>query len=149
MRVRAVLLTLGLLVAFIAVSMFRQSRAFRRLARSRTGEGFPEFSAHFAGSDVPEDVQRKVLEFAQQNWYGIPNFPVRATDALGDLPIDDEDLEDAIIELARACGKEKPMLNVWKGQPILTVGDLARSIAHLPTPEEIRTEGIRRLWTDQ
>jgi hypothetical protein len=143
-NVRAVLITLGLFAVFGAIAMARQSRAARRIAKSRRGQGFLEFAASFEGSDVPEQIQRKVFEYAQNNWYA---YPVRAEDAL--YPLDEEDLEDAILELARACGKEAPLLNVWKGRPIATAGDIARLIAHLPTSEEVRVEGSRRLWTDQ
>jgi hypothetical protein len=98
---------------------------------------------------VPEDVQRKVFEYVQKNWvHRVNQFPVHAEDAFGVYPIDDDDLEDAIYTLAEACGKEKPMLNVWKGRTMGTVGEPARFIAHPPTPEEVRLEGTRRLWMD-
>ena len=145
---RAVLITLGLFAILAIFATVRQSRAFRRLALSRAGVGFAEFSGALPG--VPEEIQRNVFEYVQKNWIlGIDQFPVRAEDSFDVYPLDEGQLEDSIYELANACGKEKPMLNVWKGQPLLTVGDIARLIAHLPTPEEVRVEGTRRLWTDQ
>jgi hypothetical protein len=148
--VRAVLLALGLFAVFIVIVSVRQWRALRHLARSREGQGFAEFAASFDGSHLPHDVQRRVFEHIQKNGVtGFSRFPVRAEDQFDIYLGDVDDLECAIYELAAACGREKPLLKVWKGQPISTVGDLARFIARLPTPEEVRVEGSRRLWTDE
>jgi hypothetical protein len=118
------------------------------LAQSRAREGFPEFSASLSG--VPEDVQRKVFEYVQSHWASeVTRFPVRAEDPFELYPLDEDELEKSLYQLAQACGKERPLLNVWKGNPVLTVGDIARLIANLPTQEEVRVEGIRRLWTDR
>jgi hypothetical protein len=147
--VRAFLVATGLLAAFMTILTVLSTRSFRRIARSRAGQGFPEFAASFEGSSVPEEIQRAVFAAIKKNWvYSMRDFPARADDPLDLYPLDVDDLEKTINELAQAFGKEKPMLNVWKGQPLQTVGDIARLIAHLPTPEEVRVEGIRRLWTD-
>jgi hypothetical protein len=148
--VRAILIAIGLVVAFALIGIIRRSLFLCRLARSRKGEEFPDFSASFGASNVPVAIQRNVFEYIQKSSSsGLSRFPIRAEDPF-DLHLGDvDDLEDAINELANACGKERPLLNIWKGQPISTVGDLARLIAHLPTPDEVRVEGSRRLWTDQ
>lgn len=149
MWVRSFLIGTGLVAAFMTILTVLSSRSFRRIARSRDGQGFSEFTASFAGSNVPDEIQIAVFAAIQKNWaYSIPDFPVRADDSFDMYPLDMDDLENTIYELAKTCGKERPMLNVWKGQPLLTVGDIARLIAYLPTPEQVRVEGIRRLWTD-
>jgi hypothetical protein len=71
--VYAFLVTLGTLSVFLVIASMRQWRAYRRLAGSREGQGFPDFATSFVGSDVPEDVQLKVFECAQ-NGGGLLHF---------------------------------------------------------------------------
>lgn len=98
----------GLVVAFAVVGAIRQSLAMRRLARSRDGQGFPDFSAIFEASNVPVEIRPKVFDYIQKNSAcGGSRFPIRAEDPL-DLYLGDvDDLEDAINDLAAACGKER------------------------------------------
>jgi hypothetical protein len=100
---------------------------------------------------VPDSIQRKVFEYVQENWASeVRGFPVRANDNLLETySIDTEEVEAAMLELPELCGREKPLLSLWKGQPIGSVGDLARFVANLPTAEEVQEEGVRRLWTNQ
>jgi len=138
------------LLAILAIIVYvRGRRALQRLAWKRAGHGFPEFAAYFEYSDVPEEVQRRVFEYVQRNWaIEIAEFPVHAEDSIDIYPLDEDQLEDTIFDLAETCGKQKPVMNILQVRPIRSVADLTRLIAHLPTPEEVRIEGIRRLWTD-
>ena len=145
---RAILIAIGIFAIVLVIITIRQSLGFRRLARSRAGEGFEDFSNSLPG--VPEEIKRKVYEYVQNHWtYEITGLAVHADDNIDLYPLDDDEIEEAIFSLAEACEKERPLLNVWKGNPISTIGDLAKLIAHLPAPGEARGEGSRRLWTDK
>jgi hypothetical protein len=148
-----VYVTLGGIVVFVVffLIVFVVGRhRLRRLARSRSGEGFAEFNASFSGSDIPEYIQRNVFEYCQEAYAStVREFPVRAHDSLLNYFDDDGELQEAIYKLAEKCGKERPLLNVWQGKPIANIGDLVRFLAWLPTPEEVRDGGGRRLWIDQ
>ena len=132
----------------LAVIGLRGSTAFRRLAESRSGQGFAGFSRSMP--EVPEEIKQNVYDYVQINWaQQVKGFAVCADDVILSIyPIGPEELEDALRELPKACGKMPPLLNVWAGGPVETVGDLARLMAHLPTQEEVKGEGVSRLWTD-
>lgn len=102
----------------------------RKLAAARTGEGFNEFAAHFAGEGIPLFRLREVYAHFQE-WMSVDDFPVRADDDCSDVyGMCAEDLDDAAKDLARTWGVKLPEQSELKHMPpVRTVGDLVRFLA--------------------
>lgn len=99
----------------------------RKLAAARTGEGFNEFAAHFAGEGIPLFRLREVYTYFQE-WMTVHDFPVRADDDCCDVyGMCAEDLDDAANDLARTWRVKFPEQSELKHMPpVRTVGDLVR-----------------------
>jgi hypothetical protein len=117
---------LAVVLAFNAWLHYRQ----RKLAQAREGQGFNEFAPYFSGEGIPLYKLREVFLYFQ-NWQTVKNFPVNADDDIcGVYGICDEDLDDAVEELAKAWGVQllDPAESL-RMPPVRTVADLVRFLA--------------------
>ena len=130
MRIWSVLGTIvGILVFWYGWLRYRQ----KRLARMRSGRGFEEFAAYFPAEMYPRDKLREVYKYLQSlQW--VKNFPVDPNDDLCKVyGVCDEDLDDAVLELAERLRKRSPTDADIEGQPpVRTVADLVRFLSRLP-----------------
>jgi hypothetical protein len=128
------LLPIWLVVSFLAGNLLLRYRE-KRLAHSRSGQGFETFIAYFSGEDIPRDKLRLVYEYFQ-SWQFIKNFPVRPSDNLSKVyGIVDDDLDDALIELAARWRAKLPP--TFDGlPPVRTVADVVYLLHQLPRQEE-------------
>ena len=127
---RPLLFISSALAIFLTGNWLLQYRA-TRLARGRRGTGFENFVAYFSGENVPRDKLRVVYEYLQ-DWQPVKDFPVQATDDLYKVyGICDDDLDDAVIELA---GKWRVVLpyDLTGLGPVNTVADLVLLLSRLP-----------------
>ena len=118
------LLISGGLAIFLAGTGLLRYRE-HRLAKARTGQGFDEFVVYFSGEDIPLYKLREVYDYFQ-NWQSVKDFPVLPTDDLYKVyGICDEDLDDAVIELASRCRVRLPA--TFDGlEPVRTIADVVR-----------------------
>jgi hypothetical protein len=120
----------GAAAIFLAGNSWLRYRA-KRLARSRSGTGFDDFAAYFSAEQIPQDKLRVVYEYLQ-DWQSVKDFPVHATDDLYKVyGICDEDLDDAVVELAAKWSVVLPA-DVGGIAPLHTVADLVHLLARLP-----------------
>jgi hypothetical protein len=127
------LFLLGILATFLAGDLWLRHRE-QKIAKRRSGLGFADFVAYFSGEDIPLYKLREVYEYFQ-NWQSVKNFPVLpADDLIKVYGIVDEDLDDAVIELANRWRAKLPPS--FEGlQPVRTVADIVHLLQQLP-PEE-------------
>jgi hypothetical protein len=127
------LLLSGIVVTFFAGNFLLRRRE-RKLAESRRGQGFDDFSGYFSGENIPRNKLHHVYDFFQ-SWQSVKNFPVRPSDDLYKVyGIVDDDVDDAVIELAdRWCAKLPPTFEGLR--PVRTVADVVHLLNQLP-PEE-------------
>ena len=120
----------GILCAWYAWSRYRQLQ----LAKARSGRGFEEFARYFPAESYPRDKLRVVYEYFQ-NLQFVKNFPVDPNDDLYEVyALCDEDLDDAVFELAERYGKKTPTDAGLEGQPpVRTVADVVRFLSRLPS----------------
>lgn len=124
------LLLSGLAAAsFIAGNWLLRYRE-QKLADTRRGQGFEDFTDHFSGEDIPVDKLRLVYDYFQ-SWQSVKGFPVRPNDDLYKVyGIVDDDVDDAVIELAGRWRVELPAM--FEGlQPIRTVADVVHLLHQL------------------
>jgi len=129
MKLWIVLGIVGIFVVWYVWARYRQ----HQLARSRSGRGFEEFAGHFPPESYPRDKLRAVYEYFQSLQF-VENFPVDPNDDLYKVyGLADEDLDDAVFELAERYGKKSPTDADLEGQPpVRTVADLVRFLSRLP-----------------
>ena len=127
---RLLLFLSGGLAVFLVGNWVMHQRA-KTLARSRSGMGFADFAAHISAGNLPHDKLRVVYEHFQ-GWQTNKNFPVLATDDLYKVyGICDDDLDDAVIDLAAKWRVVLP--NKFEGMaPVRTVADVVHLLARLP-----------------
>ena len=103
----------------------------QKLAKTRSGLGFEDFVAYFSGEDIPLYKLREVYNYFQ-NWQYVKNFPVLPNDDLYKVyGIVDEDVDDAVIELAERWRVKLPA--TFDGlEPVRTVGDIVHLLNRLP-----------------
>ncbi len=93
--------------------------------RRAQGSDRSTFMAHFAGDALDVAVLEHVYEYLER-WNG-GSFPVRPDDDISDVyGIVDEDLDDLVLESARACGCRVPTKESVRGMPLRTVENLIR-----------------------
>ena len=127
---RVLLVLSGAVAIFVAGNSWLRYRA-KRLARSRRGSGFDDFVAYFSGEQIPRDKLYVVYEYLQ-DWQSVKDFPVYATDDLSKVyGICDEDLDDAVVDLAAKWRVVLPD-NFGETAPLHTVADLVHLLARLP-----------------
>ena len=90
----------------------------------------------FQTESFPRDKLREVYDYFQ-SWQSVKNFPVDPNDDLYEVyGICDEDLDDAVFELAARWRKKSPADFDLEGHPpIRTVADLVRLLSRLPREE--------------
>lgn len=125
----------GGVAVFLAANLWMHYRQ-RRLAQVREGQGFNEFAAYFEGEGIPLYRLRDVFIYFQ-DWQTVKDFPVSAEDDIGDVyGICDEDLDDAVEDLAKAWRVKLPdPAEARRLPPVRTVADLVRFLAGC-RPEE-------------
>jgi hypothetical protein len=124
----------GIVASFFAVDSFLRNRT-QKLADSRRGQGFDDFIAPFSGENIPADKLRHVYDFFQ-NWQDVKNFPVDPNDDLVKVyGIVDDDLDDAVIEIAGRWPAKLPPTFEGLG-PVRPVADVVHLLHQLP-PEEL------------
>ena len=120
----------GFVVIVIAAALVHHYRT-QRLAKDRRGIGFDDFAGYFTGAQIPRDKLFVVYEYLQ-GWQSVKDFPVLATDDLCKVyGMCDEDLDDAVIDLAEKWHVVLPT-DFAGVQPVHTVADLVRLLASLP-----------------
>lgn len=127
------LLFAGLLASFLTANGLLRYRD-REIAKRRSGLGFNDFVAYFSGEDIPLHKLREVYAYFQ-NWQSVENFPVLPADDLYRVyGICDEDVDDAVIELADRWRAKLPP--TFEGlRPVRTVADIVHLLNRLPRDE--------------
>jgi len=101
-----------------------------RLKAQRKGENMETFFASFSNTQVDERLLREVYQYFQGATLS-KDFPVRYTDNIDKVyGICDDDLDDAILDLANLCGYRTPTTEEVKHlKPIRTIEDLVKLLA--------------------
>ena len=125
------LLLAGIVSAFVTGNWLLRYRE-QRLAKARTDQGFDEFINYFSSENIPRDKLRDVYEYFQ-NWQSVKDFPVLPTDDLSRIyGIVDDDIDDAVIELAERWRVRLPA--TFEGlPPVRTVADVVHLLHQLPS----------------
>jgi hypothetical protein len=127
------LLLSGIVASFLAANSLLRYRD-KKLADSRRGQGFGDFTAYFSGEDMSLDKLRLVYDYFQ-SWQYVKDFPVHPDDDLSKVyGIVDDDVDDTVIELAAGWRAKLPATFEGLG-PVRTVADVVRLLHRLP-PEE-------------
>ena len=126
----------GGLAVFLGVNLWIHYRQ-RKLAQVREGQGFNEFAAYFSGEDIPLYKLREVYRYFQDE-QTVKNFPVNPTDDCCDVyGICEDDLDDAVEDLAKAWRVKLPdPAEARRLPPVRTVADLVRFLACCRPEEE-------------
>lgn len=128
------LLLTGIVASFLAGNSLLRYRE-KKLADSRRGQGFDDFTAYFSGEDIPRNKLRHVYDFFQR-WQSVKDFPVHPTDDLYKVyGIVEDDVDDAVVELADRWRAKLPP-NFEGLRPVRTVADVVRLLHQLP-PEKM------------
>jgi len=106
-------------------------RREQQMAKARGGYGFEDFVAHFSRERIPADNLRHVYDYFR-NWQSAKNFPVHPNDDLYQVyGIVDDDLDDAMIEMAERWRAKLPA--EFDGlRPVRTVADVVHLLHELP-----------------
>src|SRR3954470_11046896 len=104
------LATVLVVLATAATWLFRL-RA-RRIARSRAGESYEDFAAHFVRQGIEDEVIVAVYRYFQRRMRrNVEHFPVRAGDDVTEVyGIIEDDVDDAVEELL--AGRARPTLGL-------------------------------------
>src|SRR5215204_564294 len=123
------LLLSGILGSFLAGNWLLRYRE-QKIAEMRSGQGFDEFIAYFSREGIPRYKLREVYDYFQ-NWQTVKDFPVLPNDDLYKVyGIYDEDVDDAVIELADRWGAKLPP--TFEGlEPVRTVADIVHLLNQL------------------
>ncbi|MGH9874511.1 MAG: hypothetical protein ACRD9S_18810 [Pyrinomonadaceae bacterium] len=127
----ALAFVLGGLTTFVALNaLFRIKDA--KIARSRVGYGVNDFLEYFSKQQVPGQIALEVYQYFQE-LQTRPGFPAHPRDDLYKVyGIWHEDLDDAVLELAKKCGCKTPTNELLDGiAPIKSIEDLVRLLVHL------------------
>jgi hypothetical protein len=104
-----------------------------RLKRSRKGQDRQSFVRYFIVEGIPEALVIEVYRYLQKlQW--VKGFPVSPEDDMEQVyGLQDEDLTEAIIEIAKICRVPIPPANspLWNQAHIFSVEDLIRFIDFL------------------
>jgi len=91
-----------------------------------------EFVRHFSRQGVSDAVSLEVYDYFRQMREGADAVVRPEHDLYGVYRIWNEDLDDAVLELARKCGLKRPTTEAVKDlPPVRRVEDLVRLLAHL------------------
>lgn len=99
----------------------------RRLKNLRKGEGLDSFISYFSREEIPKELLIRVYEFFE-DWMNIKDFPIRPGDSLSKVyGIVNEDLDDAVFKIVKACNYRTPTDEDVKAvPPVKNVEDLVR-----------------------
>ncbi|WP_353928952.1 hypothetical protein WJM97_11490 [Okeanomitos corallinicola TIOX110] len=127
-QVTQVLMVATLSLTGFVAGNFLLSWNQKKLKKERQGENFTTFMTYFSEKEVPENVCFQVYSYLQNSDIKLHDFPIRPTDDLGKVyGICEEDLDEAVLEIARNCGC--PILNINNNRELTsvkTVEDLVR-----------------------
>jgi hypothetical protein len=115
-----------------ATAGFKWFRQYR-LKRSRKGQDRQSFVRYFIVEGIPEPIAIEVYRYLQKQQM-VKGFPVNPEDNLEEVyGLQDEDLSEAIVELAQICRVPVPPDNdpVWSQAHIFSVEDLVRFVEDL------------------
>jgi hypothetical protein len=122
-------------LALIVAGTVQIRRRTRRIAASRPGENLATFCASFGAEEVPQDVL-KAVHAKFQEWCSdaVRKFPVRAADDIGSIyGMVDEDLDDALVDVVRSCGRRLPPLGELRHmRSVVTVRDFVLFVSGCP-----------------
>ena len=126
------LLLSGIAAIFLAGNWALRHRE-HHVAKMRTGQGFDEFVGYFSGAGIPRDRLREVYEYFQ-SLQSVKNFPVQADDDLYKVfGICNEDVDDAVLELAKRWHRKLPASSDLPVEPpVRTVADMVRLLHRFP-----------------
>ena len=130
---------LFLLLGILATIIFGGDRLLRyrveKIAKRRSGQGFNEFAAYFLSEGIPLYKLREVYDYFQ-NWQLVKKFPVLPNDDLYKVyGICEEDLDDAVVELANRWRVRLPETFEGLG-PVRTVSDIVHLLNQLPSKDD-------------
>ena len=132
-RAFAIILIVGAAISWIVLAI--QRRRLQRIAEQRQGDSICTFAKSFDCHVVDTRIIRATYEELQKYHTGeVPNFPFNAIDSFEkDLKIDDEDLHDIAVEVARRAQRSLDNIeqNPLYGK-VKTVGDLVLFLNHQP-----------------
>jgi hypothetical protein len=104
-----------------------------RLKRSRKGQNRQSFVRYFIVEGIPEAIAIEVYRYLQKlQW--VKGFPVSPEDNMEQVyGLQDEDLTEAIVEIAKICRVTIPPANspLWTQAHIFSVEDLIRFVDFL------------------
>lgn len=105
----------------------------KKLKKERQGENFTTFMNYFSEEEISENICFQVYRYLQNSDIKLHNFPIRPIDALGTVyGICEEDLDEAVLEIARNCGCQISNINnIREMKPVRTVEDLVRFLMDL------------------
>lgn len=157
---RAVALWVGACAGWLALAwgvgawlVRRRGRRLQALAAGRAGDGFGHFALALAPWGVDPRVTRTVYDAVQAELApACPGFPLRATDRLDALGLDDEVLDMAVAPAI--CQRIGQPLEQDAGPrpsgPLLTVGDLVVHVnARVQASGAAAAGGVRCLPADR
>ena len=139
----------GVFVCFAIVSILvlvvmplLEKRRLRKIAKQRQEDSICTFAKSFDCRAIDTRIIRAVHEELQRYYSSdTPGFPIRATDSFEkDLRMDDGDLEDIGIEIARRT--QRSMENTEQNplhSKVKTVADLVLFLNHQPLQKETST----------
>ena len=126
---RSMLVVASLLVLFTMSYVLASPRP-RQLAEQRTGDSICTFARSFDVSTVDPWVLRAVYE----ELCDLCRCPVRPGDSFErDLGVDAEDLDYAIMDIARRIGRSLESVGDEPAPRLSTVRDLVHFLSHQPT----------------
>lgn len=117
--------------ALVAVLGFFQRRE-QRLAQKRRSYSLADFVEKFSSEGIPERIAVEVFRYFQ-NVQTTKDFPVHPEDDLYKVyGVYNEDLDDAVVDLADRCGCGPPTNEKVKGlDPVRTIEDMVRLLGRL------------------
>jgi hypothetical protein len=100
----------------------------RSLKKQR--QDFEEFCSAFSNEKIPDSLLLSTYQYFQE-WLHDFQFPIRAEDSIARVDgAVDEDLSDAILEIAKRAGCDTPTTKrVAHLEPVRTIADLVRLVA--------------------
>jgi len=122
----------GVVTTLLVANLVSRHRE-RKLASQRSGQGFDGFAAYFYGQGIPADKLYEVFNYFQ-DLQTMKNFPVLPDDDLYEVyGICDEDVDDAVIELAAKWRVRLPPDAEWGSMgTVSTVADIVRLLSQRP-----------------
>jgi hypothetical protein len=108
------------------------SRREERMVRERGAYSQDQFLEHFSTEAIPERILVEIYRYFQ-SLQKTKNFPVHPSDDLYKVyGVWNEDLDDAVVELARRCGCKTPTNETVKGMDrVQSIQDLAKLLSKL------------------